>query len=465
MRALLTLLLCVFAIPALAEADRQVVVAMRALPAGTVLTYEMVGQRKSFPPELPPESFVREDSAAYVIGQRIIEPLDVGEALQWGHFSSIYINPTAYQPYCDRIQAAQRMRRAYPSAPVKPAETQTVLVTSEALLGGTVLKRKMLTSITVPSTFASRYWVSEDAIDAVVGTRLLETLDKGDVLRYPRLAPYASEPRCDWLFEDAGNRYATKGPAEAAGLVCPKGTRRVDGVPGGAQWRSLMPGWVAYCEKPDGRRHGPLRAWHRMKPELEQEGAYADGQRTGVWKSWMAGVATIELTYVDGKPHGPLLAREPDGTTDAQGDFMNGRREGLWKIRVRERDEQLHATFSQGLPHGTWKWIKADGSVSRQLDFEKGIAQGAFPDAVVIAAAARDVPPGTLLTHDMLTPHKVPASFLPSVFLSRSDVSHVTNQRMEPGLSKGAPLMWSDGIQLPELSVPPPKPVSDTKAP
>ncbi|AKF86303.1 hypothetical protein MFUL124B02_24585 [Myxococcus fulvus 124B02] len=465
MRALLTTLLCVFSLPALAEAERAVVVAMRALPAGTVLTWEMVGQRKSYPSELPREARVHEDGASYVVGQRILEPLDAGEALQWGHFSAIYRNPTDYQPYCDRIEAARRMRRAYPSPPVKPAKTQTVLVASEALLSGTVLKRKMLTPLTLPSAFASRYWVSADAIDAVVGTRLLETMLEGDVLRYPRLAPYASEPRCDWLFEDAGNRYTTKGPAEADALVCPKGTRRVEGVPGGAQWTSLMPGWVAYCELPDGRRHGPLKAWHRMKPGLEWEGAYADGQRTGRWKAWNGGVASFELTYVAGKPHGPFVEWERDGTTTAQGDFVNGRREGLWKLRGRKRDEQVHATFSQGLPHGTWKWLEADGSVARQLVFEKGIAKGDFPDAVDVAAVARDVPPGTLLTHDLLTPHKVPASLQPSVFVSRSDASNVTNQRMELGLSKGAPLLWSDSIQIPELSVSPPAPVSPAKSP
>lgn len=447
------LLLCLAAHSAHAGADTSVVVASRALPAGTVLTPESISERP-LPSALVTKSMVLPKDAAFLVNQRLLEPLEAGEPIQWSQMATTYTSPSAYRPYCDWVKAAGKRKRAYPAVP-RLADVLPVLTAARALPAGTVLTRDMLVPLRAPGAFVSGYWVLENAMGAVVGQRLLTPLEQGDVLRYPQLAPYASEPRCDWLFEVAGNAYADKGPPQAEGFACPPGTSRVQGVPGGSKWTNLLPGWVAFCQKPDGSRHGPLKAWHRLGRGLVEEGAYEDGKRTGAWKHWEAGQAVplVEASYVKGRPHGRWVQRNA-GALVAEGQFQEGLREGLWRISGGTGSAELHATFTAGLPDGTWRWQGADGSVVRQLDFEKGQPKKAFPKGRAIAIATRDLPPGIVLRPELLKKLPVPDQFWLPAFVGEDGVSYVFNQSVAYGVPAGAPLLWLDLEAPHELPAP-----------
>ena len=61
------------------------------------------------------------------------------------------------------------------------------------------------------------------------------------------------------------------------GLQCPGGTRRVGDEP--------PAGFETWCEKTEGVREGPYRAWH---PDGTKSvvGQYLGGQRDGDWAEW-----------------------------------------------------------------------------------------------------------------------------------------------------------------------------------
>lgn len=54
-----------------------------------------------------------------------------------------------------------------------------------------------------------------------------------------------------------------------------------------------------------GKRHGPYRKWHRYKDIIIAEGAYLDGEKHGLWRTWYDnGRLASEGWYRKGKRHG-----------------------------------------------------------------------------------------------------------------------------------------------------------------
>lgn len=52
-----------------------------------------------------------------------------------------------------------------------------------------------------------------------------------------------------------------------------------------------------FCEKPDGRKHGPYGAWHD-NGRKEEEGTYSEGHMVGRWREWDAeGKLLLDVTY------------------------------------------------------------------------------------------------------------------------------------------------------------------------
>jgi pilus assembly protein CpaB len=64
-----------------------VIVANQVIAEGTVVTHEMVSQRP-IPEQFVTSSVVKPDSASYIVGQRVLVPLQVGDALLWSQFDT-----------------------------------------------------------------------------------------------------------------------------------------------------------------------------------------------------------------------------------------------------------------------------------------------------------------------------------------------------------------------------------------
>jgi len=64
-----------------------VVVASQDIPEGSTITYEMIRQR-NVPEQFVTASVVRPDSAAYVVGQKVVVPLQEGDPILWSQFET-----------------------------------------------------------------------------------------------------------------------------------------------------------------------------------------------------------------------------------------------------------------------------------------------------------------------------------------------------------------------------------------
>ena len=64
-----------------------VAVADKAIPAGTVVTYELIAQR-DVPETFVTSSVVKPESSSYVVGQKVLVDLQRGDPLLWSHFQT-----------------------------------------------------------------------------------------------------------------------------------------------------------------------------------------------------------------------------------------------------------------------------------------------------------------------------------------------------------------------------------------
>ena len=64
-----------------------VIVANQDIPEGTVVSYEMVSQRP-IPEQFVTSSVVKPDSASYIVGQKVLVPLQAGDPLLWSQFET-----------------------------------------------------------------------------------------------------------------------------------------------------------------------------------------------------------------------------------------------------------------------------------------------------------------------------------------------------------------------------------------
>lgn len=64
-----------------------VIVAAQDVPEGTVVTYEMIAQRP-IPEQFQTSSVIKPDSANYIVGQKVLVPLQTGDPLLWSQFET-----------------------------------------------------------------------------------------------------------------------------------------------------------------------------------------------------------------------------------------------------------------------------------------------------------------------------------------------------------------------------------------
>ncbi|OGQ21701.1 MAG: hypothetical protein A2138_20955 [Deltaproteobacteria bacterium RBG_16_71_12] len=104
------------------------------------------------------------------------------------------------------------------------------------------------------------------------------------------------------------------------GLQCPAGTRKVGDEP--------PVGQEAWCEKGEGVREGPYRAWHKDGTK-SVVGQYLVGQRDGAWAEWHPnGQRKNEMSYREGKPNGRFTEWDDNGDVTSRGVYENGRLKG-----------------------------------------------------------------------------------------------------------------------------------------
>lgn len=129
----------------------------------------------------------------------------------------------------------------------------------------------------------------------------------------------------------------------AVKLACPAGT---------TQWTS--PEALVQCVRPGkglGVQHGPAKVY-RADGSLEAEGQYANGLKTGLWTIYDAQGKRAE-------------------TIEFQGNNYHGKRVMLSAAGKPQRVEE----YAHGLRHGVSREYDAQGKVVREVRYERDVKQ------------------------------------------------------------------------------------------
>ena len=102
------------------------------------------------------------------------------------------------------------------------------------------------------------------------------------------------------------------------------------------------------------------------------EGEYKNGKRNGLWKSTKADGSVWEGEYKNGQLNGPVKTTLADGSVE-EGEYKNGQLNG--PIKLTHADGSVKEGESKnGKPHGLWKITASDGS-QYEIVFENGISK------------------------------------------------------------------------------------------
>lgn len=133
---------------------------------------------------------------------------------------------------------------------------------------------------------------------------------------------------------------------------------------------------------------------------VKESGSYRNDKRNGLWKSFFEdGVLKSEVEYAEdygrcteyfhsGKiaGEGPKTSSklvghwryfsETDGTLQGEGDYENGKKNGLWISYYPSGRIASQGNYTDGEPSGTWEYYFEDGSLSSSGEFIGGQKNG-----------------------------------------------------------------------------------------
>ncbi len=145
-------------------------------------------------------------------------------------------------------------------------------------------------------------------------------------------------------------------------------TRR-DACPLGTTLKGSAPpfGDEVWCERSDGRRHGPYAWWYDIEGKHKvADGQYEEGQPTGLWVSYYdTGKRKIQGRYEAGKKAGRWVAWYPAGSPSTDIRFVDGAEHGLWRWWYDDGSLAGMGEFAKGKPHGRWTRCGRNGEITK----------------------------------------------------------------------------------------------------
>ena len=82
---------------------------------------------------------------------------------------------------------------------------------------------------------------------------------------------------------------------------------------------------------------------------LKDEGEFVDGKKNGLWTNYYpSGKVATRGTYINDEPTGNWEYFFEDGTVSSSGAFKDGKREGLWKTLNANGTLKSEITYNKG---------------------------------------------------------------------------------------------------------------------
>jgi len=160
-----------------------------------------------------------------------------------------------------------------------------------------------------------------------------------------------------------------KGRIMGEGIVDTEGRRQGD--------------WKEYYETGELRSKGKYKDNKRTGPwifyyqdgKTEQEGNYRDGKPEGNWR-WIHrnGQTWREEVFYEGLEEGPAVEYSDSATVIAQGQYLDGEREGKWIIDIGSHREE--GEYRIGQRTGVWKYYFRNGKLKFEGKYTDGMEEG-----------------------------------------------------------------------------------------
>jgi antitoxin component YwqK of YwqJK toxin-antitoxin module len=125
-----------------------------------------------------------------------------------------------------------------------------------------------------------------------------------------------------------------------------------------------------------GRPHGPW-IFRDSDGSLRARGSFADGAPDGEWESWHRdGTRRSRLRYEEGRARGARVDWWPNGVKALEGHYIEGLREGLWRTWHSTGALRSEGCYSGGLRQGAWSEWHLEGQLAASGSFSQGQRDG-----------------------------------------------------------------------------------------
>lgn len=151
--------------------------------------------------------------------------------------------------------------------------------------------------------------------------------------------------------------------------------------PGGAQLQGQKPpaGFVQWCARTDGAKHGPWREWH-ANGNPKSSGSYVDGKMEGKWQTFSDdGALKNEGVYKAGRKDGTwtqYYGKDEGGTKNRVEEHHAGSPEVHWIAFRSDGTKWAEGTELSSQPNGAYTEYHANGKVAVKGDYSAGKKAG-----------------------------------------------------------------------------------------
>lgn len=159
----------------------------------------------------------------------------------------------------------------------------------------------------------------------------------------------------------------------------------------GTSTTQVGPDGLIYKEIPAGKGYNGAKFWGRMvggefqkdgdytsvndKGQIVEEGKYAGGRKTGVWKQYQSGVLKSEAEWSDNKkngwyrqfmdpPHGNQILEE--------GSYLAGEKIGVWKSYHDNGSLSAIGSYTNDKKEGGWRYYDVNTGRERTSNYKDG---------------------------------------------------------------------------------------------
>jgi antitoxin component YwqK of YwqJK toxin-antitoxin module len=147
-------------------------------------------------------------------------------------------------------------------------------------------------------------------------------------------------------------------------------------------WTDYHPGGRPYSETTyqKGKKHGPHTSWHLFDGRKWIQGEYRDDKEHGTWQHWREdGSKHLSVTFRHGKRHGPFTSWYENGAREQVGEYRDDKAVGTWVTYHPGGGKAVEGEFRDGKRQGLWTMWAQDGRIFVKAEFRDNELAGFKP--------------------------------------------------------------------------------------